>query len=158
MSFELAVEYRQPIADVKAGLEAELMAQGIHVEVCPSFSPADWSGGFLPIKLTRLPDEYLLGLPQVVQVSGFEATFSDISAHLRTTMGRTIAELILQCHSAAALAVLSKGVYHDLQTSEAVPADSAVARARQEVFAYVPHLNDEAKTQHPFTQWRDYTG
>ncbi len=158
MSFELVVEYRQPIANMKVGLEAELLAQGLQVEICPGFSPAEWGGGFLPVKLMRLPGEYLFGLPQVVQISGFEADFTDVSAHLRTAMGRTIAELILQCHSAAALAVLSKGVYHDVQTSEAVPPDKAVARAKLEVFAYAPYLDDQAKTQHPFTLWSDYTG
>ncbi len=156
MAFELTVQYGNPITKMKQLLEAELLGQGISVEIWPGFEPRDWGGGFLPIKLVNLPNEYLFGLNQVVQISGFEVNFTDCYAHLRSAMGRPIAELILTCHAAAALAVISNGVYHDLQAGEAIPANKAVARAKQEVLAYVPFLDRRAKVQHPFTKWSDY--
>jgi hypothetical protein len=157
MAFELTVEYESPITELKPRLEAELLTQGISVEICPGFTPDKWRGGFLPMKLLNLPDHYLFGLGRLVQISGFEVSFTDSSAHFRSAMGRPIAELILLCHSAAALAVISNGVYHDPQTGEAIPANKAVARAKQEILAYVPYLDERARTQHPFTQWSDYT-
>jgi hypothetical protein len=66
------------------------------------------------MKLIAMPDKYLFGLPKVIQISGFEVDFGPESAHFRTAMGRTIAELILQYYGAACLAVVTKGVYRGL--------------------------------------------
>lgn len=93
----------------------------------------------------------------MVQISGFEVGFGPESAHFRTAMGRTVAELILQCYGAACLAVITNGVYHDPQTGESFEGVSAIRRADQEIMAYQPYMDQYARTQHVFTQWSDYT-
>ena len=109
MSFELVVEMKCGVNNLRQRWQDEINSHGFSVEILPSFDPASWQGGFLPIKLSAMPDKYLFGLPKAIQISGFEVDFGTESAHFRTAMGRTITELILQCYGAACLAVITNG-------------------------------------------------
>jgi len=71
-------------------------------------------------------------------------------------MGRTVAELILQCHGAACLAIVTRGVYYDPQTGKSFEGTAAIQRADQEIMAYQPYIDERARVQHEFTQWSDY--
>lgn len=157
MAFELVVEMKAGVEDLRQRWQAEINSHGFSVEILPSFDPATWQGGFLPIKLVSLPDKYLFGLPKIVQISGFEVSFGPESAHFRTAMGRTLAELILQCFGAASLAVITNGVYYDPQTGESFEGVSAINRADWEIKAYEPYIDHRARMQHEFTNWSDYT-
>ena len=154
MGFELGVEMKSGVKDLRQRWQDEINSHGFSVELHPSFDVASWRGGFLPIKLTEMPDRYLFGLPRVIQASGFEIKFYPHSAFLRTAAGRTIAELVLQCYGAACLAVITNGVYHDMQTGESFTGQSAIQRADWEIMAY--QLDQDARTQHAFNQWSGY--
>jgi hypothetical protein len=158
MSFELVVEMKSAVKDIRQRWQDEINSHGFSVEILPTFEPANWPGGYLPLKLIAMPDKYLFGLPRVIQVSGFELDFGPESAHFRTATGRTIAELILQCFGAACLAIVTNGVYHDLQTGESFEGTTAIQRADWEIMAYQPYMDQHARTQHSFTQWSDYEG
>jgi hypothetical protein len=158
MSFELIVEIKSGVTNLRQRWQDEINSHGFSVEILPSFDPATWQGGFLPMKLTTIPDKYLLGLPKVIQIAGFEVDLSPESAHFRTVAGRTIAELTLQCYGAACLAVITNGIYHDPQTGESFEGESAIQRADWEVLAYQPYMDQHARAQHAFTQWSDYGG
>jgi hypothetical protein len=158
MSFELEVEMKNGVRNLRKRWHDEINAHGFSIEILPSFDPANWQGGFLPIKLAAMPDKYLFGLPRVVQISGFEIDFDGESAHFRTASGRTLAELTLQCYGAACLAVITNGVYHDPQAGESFEGASAIERANWEIMAYQPYIDQRARVQHPFTQWSDYDG
>ena len=156
MSFELIVEMKSGVKNLRERWQDEINSHGFGVEILPRFDPASWQGGFLPIKLTAMPEKYLFGLPKMTQLSGFEIRFGPQSAHLRTAMGRTLAELILQCYGAACLAVITNGVYHDPQTGESFEGVSAIQRADWEIMAYQPYIDQNAQAQHAFTMWADY--
>ena len=157
MAFELVVEMKTSVKNLRQRWQDGINSHGFSVEIMPSFDPDTWQGGFLPVKLIALPDKYLFGLPKVVQISGFEVSFGPESAHFRSAMGRPLAELILQCYGAASLAVISNGVYHDPQTGESFEGASAINRADWEIMAYVPYIDHHARAQHEFTKWSDYT-
>lgn len=156
MAFELVVEMRADAKDLRQRWQEEINSHGFTVEILPSFDVKTWRGGFLPIKLAAMPDKYLFGLPEVIQISGFEISFGPESAHFRSAMGRPLAELILQCYGAASLAVITKGVYYDLQTGESFKDVSAIDRADWEIMAYEPYIDVGARTQHLFGKWSDY--
>jgi hypothetical protein len=157
MAFELVVEMKTAVKNLCQRWQEEINSHGFSVEILPSFDPATWQGGFLPIKLAAMPDKYLFGLPRLIQISGFEVSFGPQSAHFRSAMGRTLAELILQCYGAACLAVITNGVYHDPQTGESFEGASTIDRADGEIMAYEPYIDDHARVQHGFTKWSDYT-
>ena len=157
MAFELVVEMRTRLKILRQHWQEEINSHGFSVEILPSFDPATWQGGFLPIKLVSMPDKYLFGLPKVVQISGFEVSFGPESAHFRSAMGWPLAELILQCYGAASLAVITAGLYHDPQTGESFEGASAIDRADWEIMAYEPYIDHHARAQHEFTNWSDYT-
>jgi hypothetical protein len=157
MSFDLVVEMKTKVDHLRQRWQDEINSHGFSVEILPSFDPDAWEGGFLPIKLGGMPDKYLFGLSNVIQISGFELSFGPESAHFRSAMGRTLAELILQCYGAASLAVISNGVYHDPQTGESFEGALAIKRAHWEVMAYEPYIDHDARVQHGFTKWSDYS-
>lgn len=157
MAFELVIEMKTSVTNLRQQWQEEINSHGFSVEILPSLDPDTWQGGFLPIKLVAMPDKYLFGLPKVVQISGFEVSFGPESAHFRSAMGRPVAELILQCYGAASLAVITDGVYHDLQTGESFEGPSAIKRADWEITAYEPYIDQHARAQHEFTKWSDYT-
>lgn len=156
MSFDLVVEIKSSVNNLRQRWQDEINSHGFTVEIFPQFDPMSWQGGHLPIKLIAMPDKYLFGLPKMIQISGFEVDFETNSAHFRSAMGRPLAELILQCYGAACLAVITNGVYHDPQAGESFEGDSALQRADQEIMAYEPYIDHHARAQHPFTQWSDY--
>lgn len=156
MAFELFVTCETIPANLAEVWEKELSAKGIVVEVLPGFLPSEWAGGFLPIKLIELPESYRFRLPSIVQISGFEVGFTLNSAHFRTAMGRTIAELILQCSCTAILAAITGGMYIDPQTDKIYEGERALKRAHDEIMEYEPYMDDASRTQHGFTRWSDY--
>ena len=157
MAFELVVEMKTRVTDLRQDWQQEINSHGFCVEILPSFNPDTWQGGFLPIKLVSMPDRYLFGLPKIAQISGFEVSFQPESAHFRSAMGRSLAELVLQCYGAASLAVITNGVYLDPQTGESFEGVSAISRADWEIMAYELYIDDDARVQHEFTKWSDYT-
>jgi hypothetical protein len=157
VAFELVVEMKANVKNLRQRWQAEINSHGFSVEILPSFDPDTWKGGFLPIKLVSMPDKYLFGLPKVVQISGFEVSLVSESAHFRSAMGRPLAELILQCYGAASLAVITGGIYHDPQTGESFEGASAINRADWEIMAYEPYIDHHARAQHEFINWSDYT-
>ncbi len=157
MAFELVVEMKTSVKNLRQSWQEEINSHGFSVEILPSFDPETWRGGFLPLKLTSMPNKYLFGLPEVIQISGFEFSLGAESAHFRSAMGRPLAELILQCYGAASLAVITNGVYHDPQTGESFNGTSAINRANWEIMAYEPYIDHSARSQHLFTNWSDYT-
>ena len=157
MAFELVVEMRSVVENLRESWQAEINSNGFVVELLPSFEAATWQGGFLPIKLVKMPDKYLFGLPNVTQISGFEVEFGPESGHFRSATGRTIAELALQCYGAACLAVITGGAYYDLQTGDSFEGVTAIEQADAVILAYEPYMDDAAREQHPFTQWSDYS-
>ncbi len=156
MAFELTVEFGNRPLDLRDEWTTHFADQGIRLEIRPGFEFQTWSGGFLPMKLESLPQEYLFGLQNVVQISGFEVYFGEDSARFRSAMMRPIAELILQCFGAATLCIITNGTYHDPQTGEAIKADGVIERAKQEIQAYRPYIDEHSKIQHEFTEWADY--
>jgi hypothetical protein len=157
MAFELSVLMRARVDDLRSRWQDEINAQGFHVEIMPSFRHEKWAGGFLPIKIVSMPQAYLFGLQNVTQLSGFEVDFQPQSAHFRSGMGRTVAELVMQCYGAATLAVITNGVYHDPQTGDSFEGAAALERAHLEILDYAPYIDDRSKRQHAFTRWSDYT-
>jgi hypothetical protein len=157
VAFELVVEMKTSRKNLRRRWQEEINSHGFTVEIFPGFDPLTWQGGFLPIKVVEMPDKYLFGLPRVVQVSGFEVSFGRGSAHFRSAMGRTLAELTLQCYGAACLAVVTDGVYYDPQTGESFEGLSAIRRADWEIMAYEPYIDEDARAQHEFSKWSDYT-
>lgn len=153
MAFELIVEMRTPVRDLRARWQLELLAHGLHVEIFPGLEPDTWQGGFLPFKLEPLPDRYRFDMLGVVQLSGFEVDFSPGVAHFRSAAGRSIAELVLTCYGAACLAIITGGAYHDPQTGEAFEGRAAIDRAHWEILAYEPYMKHHARIQHPFIGW-----
>jgi len=149
MAFELS-------AALSKSIENEFAKLGIKLEICPGFELESWEGGFLPIRLIELPQEYLFNLPQLIQISGFELYYDQGHASSRTTMGRTIAELILQCYFTAILTLLSEGTYIDPQTGDTYEGREALKRAHEEIMEYEEFLDESSKKQHPFTRWEDY--
>jgi hypothetical protein len=156
MAFELVVEMKTIAKNLRQRWQEEIDSHGFCVEILPSVNLATWRGGLLPIKLVSMPDKYLFGLPKVVQISGFEVSFGPNSAHFRTAMGRTLAELILQCYGAATLAVITNGIYHDPQTGESFEGAAAICRADWEIMAYEPYIDDHSRVQREFRGWSDY--
>jgi hypothetical protein len=157
MAFELIVEMKTSVRRLRQAWQDEINSHGFSVEILPTFDPETWQGGFLPIRLVSMPAKYLFGLPEVIQISGFEVSFGVESAHFRSAMGRPLAELILECYGAASLAVITNGVYHDPQARESFMGASAINRADWEIMAYEPYIDRDARAQHAFTNWSDYT-
>jgi hypothetical protein len=156
MAFEIAVEYESIPQNLREDWENAFHDIGITLEIWPGFSPNTWNGGLLPIKLVKLPEKYLFGLENVVQMSGFEVDFDSKSAHFRTATGRTIAALILQCYGAALFANIGNGQYYDVQTDESFMGDDAIQRAHDEIMAYLPYMDKCARMQYAFTNWPNY--
>ena len=158
MAFELSVALTKSLENEKQNIENEFSKLGFKLELCPDFELKTWEGGFLPIKLIELPQQYLFNLSQIIQISGFELYYEDQHASLRTAMGRTIAELILQCYFAAIMTYLSEGTYIDPQTGNAFEGKDALKRAHEEIMEYEEFIDDSSKKQHTFTKWGDYLG
>ena len=154
MAFELIVSLPPDTSDLVPRLESQLQQTGIVAEIYPSFDLATWGGGCVPIRLCSLPTRYLFGLAQVEQIVAIEFYRGNCEVTLRTAMGRTIAELILQCHLAAALAVITGGKLFDPQEGEEFTGQAAVNRADFEIARY--ELDVAARVQHRFTRWEDY--
>ena len=169
MSFDLTV-YAPAWPDDPARVWQESLARhGLVVEVLPGFSPGRWRGGFLPFKLLVTPGSFAAAgrYGQEAVRAGFEIDFqvespadleamasraspmvaavyrkSRQSAYLSTSMGRTVADLRLQCFAAATLAVASGGVVSDGQQGEAFVGDAAIQNAAREADAYEANAED----------------
>ncbi|MBS0201906.1 MAG: hypothetical protein JSS49_03340 [Planctomycetes bacterium] len=157
MAFELVTEMKTRLTELRLRWQDEINSHGFVVEILPLFDRDTWRGGFLPFKLMALPEKYLFGLTNSVQISGFEVSFASDSAHFRSASGRPIAELILQCYGAASLAVICNGLYHDLQSGHSFEGAAAIKQAHSEIMAYQPYIDQHARVQHPFTKWSDYS-
>lgn len=170
MGFELSVAGRAPTPDLAQRWQTSLAAYGLLCEFHPDFSFGMWSGGFLPIKLSVVPNSFPLadryGTDPVVCGFEFSEHANSDSHHpteppelferlqdairlyeFRTAMGRNVGDLRLQCFGAAALAELTGGVVYDPQQGQYFFGAEAVANAAREADEY------EADWARP-DQWR----
>jgi hypothetical protein len=158
-----------------------LSRHGLVVEVFPGFTVADWKGGFLPFKVIVKPNSFpaaqRYGGDPVL--AGFEVDFqledpadleefaaeapaevaavyrkSRVSAYFSTSMGRTVADLRLQCFAAATLAVASGGLVSDGQQGKDFLGDAAMQNAAREANAFDEHPVAESDWDLvPFPGW-----
>jgi hypothetical protein len=181
MSFGLSV-YAPAWPDDLAGVWRESLSRhGLLVEVFPGFSPARWKGGFLPFKLGvarasfSTADRYGDG----AVLAGFEVDFqsespadleelateappevasvyrkSRHSAYLSTSMGKTVADLRLQCFAAATLAIASGGVVSDGQQGKDFVGEAAIQNAAREADEHEAHADNPRDWDlTPFPGW-----
>lgn len=140
-----------------------LTPHGLTVEVYPGFNAATWQGGCVPFRVVAVegafPAAHRYG--QVPVVAGFEVAFlpvdadelndllseapaelrdrlraTTIAAHFRTAMGRTVADLRLQCFGAATLAEMTGGVLLDPQEGRYYSGRDALGYAARESEAF----------------------
>jgi hypothetical protein len=163
LSFTLEVLAPSFPDDLGSRWPEALAKQGLSVEVYPRFRASTGGGRFLPFKLTvragAFPAAERYG-PEPV-LAGFELDFSSTGpgeleelaegaeaelagllrsaravAILRTAMGRTVADLRLQCFAAATLAKLCCGVVLDEQQGKYFFGSATLANASREAEAY----------------------
>ena len=157
MAFELEVRYGTLPASLKERWEEEFLSLGFRVEIMPGFQPSAWQGGFLPIRVTEAPADFVgFALPSEA-VSGFEVWFSDDAAHFRSAMGRPTTEFAMQCFGAAVLAKITGGTYFDPQSGVELPSLDAVHAARDEVLAFVKEARERELVHHAFPGWHELT-
>ncbi len=152
MSFDLAVFAQRVPQDLIPAWTQALAAHGLTVEFHPSFDGHVWGGGFLPIMVTSIapgafPAAHRYSAPPFV--CGFELTVSDLEAssghpggvpgryfELRTALGRSVADLRLQCFAAATLAIVTGGTVEDPQQDASFEGQEAIRNAAREADEY----------------------
>lgn len=155
MSFELSVHGKKPFpSDLKNQWEARLQNLGAMIEIHPSFAPGTWKGGFLPMKVSAMPDVLIGVALRPPALSGFEVSFSGSTSDFRSALGRTSTEFALLCLCAAELAYITEGLLFDGQAGASVGGDKALAYARDEVRKYLGTVGARELRQYPFTAWR----
>jgi hypothetical protein len=86
-----------------------LRSIGVIIEIYPRFIPAEWVGGFLPIKVIAMPRS-LIGVPFSSDIiSGVELYFDDGVASLCSPASRSVADHTLFCLVAEAIARVTNG-------------------------------------------------
>lgn len=159
MGFELSVVGGAPAPGLAERWRASLAAHGLLCEFHPDFAFGAWGGGFLPIKLSVVPGSFpaaeRYGAESVV--CGFEfdeqpyrwdgplpgppelAERLRQAGHLyefRTSMGRDVGDLRLQCLGSAALSELVSGAVYDHQQGTYSFGPTALANAMREADEY----------------------
>jgi hypothetical protein len=156
MAFDLNVHLERLPDALKELWEQAFRAHGVELEIWPSFQPATWQGGFLPMRLRGAPAE-LVGVPiSEDAAAGIEVWFDESGAYFRSAAGRTTTEFALQCLGAALLAELGNGSYFDPQAGETHASADAVAAARREIESFVAGAEDEELLVQPFPGWAAY--
>jgi hypothetical protein len=152
MGFDLIVMANRVPQDLPRAWEGALAQAGYGCTFDPSFKGVTWPGGFLPITIREIrsglfpaahkygPLPFWCGFeldvrpaepPQEKAGSGEHYYFS-----LSTSMGRTVADLRLQCFAAATLAAITSGVVEDPQQDAAFEGEEALANAAREANEY----------------------
>jgi hypothetical protein len=154
MAFELIVSCKQPVPeDLRERWPRLLKRHEIDCEIDPSFSPANWQGGFLPFKVISIPRKLIDADLESPAISGFEVDFDANRAFLRSAMGRTCTEFALLCLCAAELAIATDGQYHDPQSGQSYSGDGAREAALAEIEATLNFDGAADRIQHPFDGW-----
>ena len=181
MSFGLSVYAPEWPGDLARVWQESLSRHGLVVEVFPGFSAAQWKGGFLPFRLVvtagSFPAAERYGSEAVL--AGFEVDFrsensadleevaaeaspeaaavyrkSRCSAYFSSSMGRTVADLRLQCFAAATLALASDGLVSDGQQGKDFLGDAAIQNAAREADAFDQQpINEQDWDLMPFPGW-----
>lgn len=163
MSFGLSVYAPRFPDDLATVWQDSLLPHGLVVEVLPDFSPGAWRGGFLPFKVTVAPGAFKAAdrYGRDSLLAGFEIAFrsensadleefaaeaspeaaaiyrkSRHSAYLGSSMGRSVADLRLQCFAAATLAIAASGLVSDGQRGEDFLGEAAIQNAAREADEY----------------------
>lgn len=158
MSFDLYVTTDHRPANLAAQWEHALAEQGLHVEICPGFSPTSWGGGYLPFRLQSAPTS-LLGVELNVSVlAGFELHFYQGGVCLMTGSGRSTADMALQCLGAATLAELTGGTYEDPQSGAQHNARAARDVAVKEILRFTAAATPAELILRPFPGWETVAG
>jgi len=173
MAFELSVLGRAPTPDIVTSWQARLAAHGLLCEFHLGFAFGSWEGGFLPIKLVVIPGAFPLAErygPAPI-LCGFEFDIHPVSdVHLpsrgaadllerlrkadwhyyfRTTIGRNVGDLRLQCFGAATLAELTHGLVFDPHQGAYFVGPAALANAAREADSYEDNSSEPHQWQHP---------
>jgi hypothetical protein len=154
MSFDL--EVISPVgfpADLGQKICAQLVYRGVEVEIYPSFQSSTWEGGFLPMKVLAMPQEYIGCLVRAPALSGFEVDFADHTASFRSPASRTTTEFALLCLSAAAMAKITGGRFdvpgEGLPASRKDPFEEAIELLK----SFVSESTESDFRQYPFERW-----
>jgi hypothetical protein len=155
MAFELSVQSPNAFPkDLKTKWEAWLAKLDVEVEIHPSFDPASWTGGFLPMKVSKISDS-LIGTPlRPPALSGFEVYFNRNTANFRSAMGRTSTEFALLCLCAAGLANAVEGSLIDPQAGTSISASEALTHVQSEINQFVKSARSRDLRQYPFSEWK----
>jgi hypothetical protein len=159
VSFGLSVYAPEWPPDLGRVWQEALSRHGLVVEVLPGFSVPKWKGGFLPFRLVVRPGSFPAAerYGRDALLAGFEVGFqpeeaADLedfaaeaspeaaavyrnarcSAYLSTSMGRTVADLRVQCFAAATLALACGGLVSDGQQGMDFMGDGAIQNAVRE--------------------------
>jgi hypothetical protein len=129
---------------------------GHNVEFHPSFDPVTWTGGFLPVKFTVLPndqDDFAERYGEAPMVAGFELALTKTSATFRTSMGRTTADFRAQCLAAATLAMVTAGTYRDPQSGQKGTGSEAVVPACEQISEFESSASESEWSNSRFVEW-----
>ena len=178
MSFELAVAVPLHEENVVPRWQVELRRHGLDCEFFPGFTLHSWAGGHLPARLAingtaSFPFASRYGTAPIL--AGFELDKSEygptgltrvlpralqrfpkrgLHVGFRTAMGRSVADLRLQCMAAATLAALLGGIYSDPQSGLNLSAADAIPVALAEADQFEANPADpRAWNLVPFTSW-----
>jgi hypothetical protein len=173
MSFELSVFVPTPAEDILPAWRRELARHGLECEFFPGFSLRSWAGGHLPVRLTvsdpaSFPQARRYGSEPLL--AGFEIDITQAEASdlpdavrselgmlhvaFRTAMGRSVADLRLQCIAAASLAGILGGLYFDPQQGVVLEPEQALKAALSEAAGFEEAPVNPADWQlTPFPGW-----
>lgn len=153
MSFGLSVSYSAIGPNIRRLWEDGFNSVGFGLEIWPEFQPAEWNGGFLPIRLAKAPFDLIGVRLEEPIISGFEVWFCDGSAEFHSPMGRSISEFALLCLGAATLANLSDGRYIDRQNGIICGGVEAIRAAEAEVRDFVATARPKHLVSMRFPGW-----
>jgi len=154
MSVDLFVKFTSLPSDVKSKWESALSTLGFEVEFHPDFDSVTWLGGLLPARMLAVDPALQTNYGKLPIIAGFELYLSKDSAHLTTSMGRTMADLRLQCLAAATLASITDGKYEDPQEGKSYSGDKALKIALKHIRNYESGANQTgARWYELFESW-----
>jgi hypothetical protein len=167
MSFSLHVLAQRLPEDFVSRWKESLANYGLHCEFPPGLSLGEWRGGYLPVKLDVDPNAFPSAGRYGAQslLAGFELDLSGTASgwealelparlsermrqverefFLETHLGRTVADLRLQCFAAATLAIITDGVLYDGQQGVYYFGEEGIEAAAREAGEYENNLSEE---------------
>ncbi len=108
---------KSSVNNLRQRWQDEINSQGFTVEIFSEFDRATGKEAIYPSSSSRCPTSICFGLAKVIQISGFEVDF-ERSPAIPKCNGRPLAEFDPSVLRRGSLAVITNGVYYDLQTGE----------------------------------------